>query len=188
MLRDYARLIVFTAALLAGIQVPGFVDQYGKRVSAHYIEAQRSFAGFQATADQYFGGSVPALLAHHEASGDGVFIAEAKTIRSLGERLAALAAESAALTGPLIRQIAHVLFAADREILAETAREFSYTVPLTPSAILCGLSLAFAVALFVEFLLIALFRGFARLLGARSRDDFGPASRVHHHPGRGARR
>ena len=46
MLRAYLRLVVFALGLLVGVQVPGFVDQYAKRVSAHYIEASKNFAGF----------------------------------------------------------------------------------------------------------------------------------------------
>ena len=158
MLRDYARLVTFAFGLLIGVQVPGFVDQYGKRVSAHYIEAQRSFGGFRATADRYFNGSVAALIAHHLESGDRVFIDEAKTIRSLQDRLAALAAESAALSGPLIKQIVHVAIAADREILSETTAAYSYTVPLAPAAIACGVTIGFATALVVEAVLIGLMR------------------------------
>ena len=62
MLRAYLRLVLFALGLLIGVQAPGFVDQYSKRVSAHYIEAKKNFAGFQHTADAYFGGSMAALV------------------------------------------------------------------------------------------------------------------------------
>jgi len=65
---DYLRLVLFAIGLLAGVQTPGFIDQYAKRVSAHQIEVAQNFSGFQQTADRYFGGSVEALLAHHAAS------------------------------------------------------------------------------------------------------------------------
>ena len=165
MLRDYARLITFACGLLVGVQVPGFVDQYAKRVSAHYIEAQRSFSGFRATADQFFNGSVAALIAHHRLSGDRVFIDEAKTIQGLQDRLAALAAEATALQGSLVRQIVHVAVAADPEILSETTAAYSYTVPLAPAAIICGVTIGFAFALLVEALLL----GALRLVGLAGR-------------------
>ncbi len=161
MLRDYARLVTFACGLLVGVQVPGFVDQYAKRVSAHYIEAQRSFSGFRATADQFFHGSVAALIAHHRSSGEPVFIDEAKTIQGLQDRLVALEAEHAALQGSLLRQIFHVALASDREILSETTAAYSYTVPLAPAAMICGVTIGFGFALLVEALLL----GALRLLG-----------------------
>ena len=159
MLRDYTRLIVFAVGLLGGVQVPGFVDQYAKRVSAHYLEAQRAFSGFQATADEHFKGSVPDLVAHHLASGDRVFVDEAKTIETLQHRLASLATEAASMNGSLLKQIIHVAIAADRELLAETTASYSYTVPLAPRAIFCGIAVAFASAMLVEGLLLAVLRG-----------------------------
>ena len=47
----YARLVIFAAGLLLGIQVPAFVDQYKNRVAAHYLEVSANIAGFQATAN-----------------------------------------------------------------------------------------------------------------------------------------
>lgn len=131
--------MVFSLGLLVGVQVPGFVDQYAKRVSAHLIEVKRDFAGFQQTADQYFGGSIEALLTHHRASPDAVFQDEARTIGAMHERLKMLTAEFEAMRGPLIRQIAHLLTAPNREMLNETRAEYTYTVPLSPSAIVSGL-------------------------------------------------
>ena len=83
MLRGYLRLVVFALGLLVGVQGPAFVDQYAKRVSAHYLEVKRDFAGFQQAADQYFNGDVSALVAHHLQSPDVVFRGEAKTIGEL---------------------------------------------------------------------------------------------------------
>ena len=154
MLREYARLVTFSVGLLVGVQAPGFVDQYAKRVSAHYIEVQRSFSGFRETADRYFNGDVDALIAHHLASIDQVFKDEANTIRSLRDRMTALAAEATALRGSLLTQIVHVTIAADREILAETTTAYSYTVPLAPAAIVCGVTGGFGAALLVEAILI----------------------------------
>ena len=180
MLRDYARLVVFAVGLLIGVQAPGFVDQYAKRVSAHYLEAQKGFSGFRATADQYFNGSVSALIAHHRASSDQVFVDEAKTIQALHDRLTTLAAELAALEGPLLRRIIHVAFSPDREILSETMAAYSYTVPLAPAAIVCGVTAGFATALIVEALLVGALR---LLMGA-----FSGAQRATASPGYRGRR
>jgi len=165
MLIDYLRLILFAAALLAGVQLPGFIDQYAKRVSAHQIEVAIDFRAFQETADRYFGGSVEALIAHHAASTDPPFRDEAVAIRTMYQRLLALRAELAALRAPLIAQLLHVALRPDREILAETRAAYSYTVPLNPSAIACGIAAGTLVALGIE----ALFRGIWRLLRSATR-------------------
>jgi hypothetical protein len=158
MLADYLRLILFAVGLLAGVQLPGFIDQYAKRVSAHQLEAATDFRGFQQIADRYFGGSVEALIAHHAASPDPPFQQEGAAIRTLYDRLTALDAELAALRGPLIAQIFHVALRPNREILAETRRAYSYTVPLNPAAILCGVLAGALLALCVEALYSGLWR------------------------------
>jgi hypothetical protein len=157
MLRGYLRLVIFAVGLLVGVQAPGFVDQYAKRVSGHYFEAQRGFAGFQQAANQYFNGDVSALVAHHLASTDAVFKGEAKTIGDLFARIKALSAELAALGGSSISRLAHIIVSPDHDILQETVAAYSYTVPLSPDAIAYGVIVGLVAALAVELILTGLF-------------------------------
>jgi hypothetical protein len=161
MLRSYLRLVVFAIGLLAGVQIPGFIDQYAKRVDAHYIEARNNFAGFQKTADQYFKGDVDALIAHNSASTDVVIQDEAKTIALIYARVKSLAAELEALRGGLLARIVHVALRPNRDILSETIAAYSYTVPLNADAVLCGVTLGFVLAFTIESVLL----GLAALLG-----------------------
>jgi hypothetical protein len=163
MIANYLRLVVFAVGLLVGIQVPSFIDQYAKRVSAHHNEVARNFAGFQDTADRYFGGSVEALLAHHLASTDQAFRDEARSIREMHERLTALTAELAAMSGPLIKQIMHVVFHPNHEMLDETWATYSYSVPLNAPAIGSGVAIGALLAMLVE----ALFVGAVRFVRPR---------------------
>ncbi len=163
MFANYLRLIVFSLGLLVGVQMPGFVDQYVKRVSAHRSEVVRNFSGFQETADRYFGGSVEALIAHHRGGTDQAFADEARSIQAMYDRLTALTAELAALRGPLIKQIVHIALHPNKEILDETRVEYSYTVPLNPAAIVSGVTTGALLAALVEALLV----GFVRLLRPR---------------------
>jgi hypothetical protein len=163
-LRAYLRLALFAVGLLAGIQVPGFADQYAKRVSAHYIEVTKNFAGFEHTADQYFGGSIDALLAHHESSTDSVFKDEAKSIRAMYARLQSLTLELAAMNQSMLSRILHVAFRPDKEILNETLSAYSYTVPLSPDAILCGVGTGLLLALAIELILVGLTRSAQAML------------------------
>jgi hypothetical protein len=158
MLAGYVRLIVFAIGLLVGVQVPSFVDQYAKRVSAHQIEVAGNFRGFQETADRNFGGSVGALISHHAASVDQVFQDEAKAIRDMYGRLLALSAELAALRGPLIAQVIHIILHPNREILDETLSAYTYTVPLSPSGIISGVTLGACLAILIESSLLGVVR------------------------------
>jgi hypothetical protein len=178
-LRAYLRLVLFALGLLAGVQVPGFVDQYAKRVSAHYLESTKSIAGFQRTANQYFGGSIDALIAHHEASSDSVFKDEARDVAALYLRLKKLTIEFDAMNQPLLSRFMHVAFRPDREILGETITAYSYTVPLNEEAIICGLVAGLLLALFVESVLIGLVR-LGRWMTAGPRSAAAAASHHRH--------
>lgn len=171
MLANYVRLIVFSLGLLVGIQVPGFVDQYAKRVSAHHIEVARNFAGFQDTANRFFGGSVEALVTHHLASADQVFKDEARTIQAMYERLTLLTVELAAMRVSLIEQIIHVAFRPNKELLDETRTAYSYSVPLDAPAIGSGIAIGALLAMLVE----ALFAGLVRLVRPRRPRSTGTA-------------
>ena len=46
MFLSYLRLVLFAIGLLVGVQVPGFINDYAKRVEAHLIEAQTGLRGF----------------------------------------------------------------------------------------------------------------------------------------------
>ena len=155
-LRAYARLILFAAGVLIGVQVPSFVDQYFKRVSAHRLEAMANFRGFEQTAALHFQGDVLALIAHYETSPDPVFREDATTIRAIHNRIRRHSVELEHLESPLILQVVHVAFSADPEIFRDTVTEYSATVPLNQSAILCGLVAGFFAALFFELGLLGL--------------------------------
>ena len=80
MLLSYLRLVLFAVGLLVGVQVPGFINDYAKRVEAHLIEAQTSLRGFQGTAEQFFKGDLQALVAHYRASEDPIFRSDADSL------------------------------------------------------------------------------------------------------------
>jgi hypothetical protein len=48
MLYRYLSIAIAGAAILIGIQIPNFVDQYEKRLDAHVIEVTTNMRGFQA--------------------------------------------------------------------------------------------------------------------------------------------
>lgn len=153
MFRGYLRLVLFGLGLLVGVQVPGFIDDYGKRVAAHRAESEESLTGFRETAARFFNGDLNALVAHYRASGDEVMRSDAQSVEHLVRRSELLESEWLAMQGPWYAQAWHLVSAADRELLDETIAAYSYQVLLAPQAIAwalaCGLLLAWLVELIV---------------------------------------
>ena len=141
-LRTYSRLLLFAGGLLLGIQVPSFIDQYEKRVDAHYQEVSANISGFQSTAQLLFDGELEALISYYQSSNDEVFKRDAGSIRIIADRFNRISAERVALAGNLLNVAFHVLLRPDREIFDETISQYSYTVPLNSLAVQWGLALA----------------------------------------------
>ncbi|WP_165672741.1 DUF2937 family protein [Metapseudomonas otitidis] len=158
MLRSYLRLVLFTLGLLVGVQVPGFVDDYAKRVEAHRLEAERALTGFRETAKRFFDGNLDALVAHYRQSDDPVMRSDADSVATLVNRDALLQREWQAMQGAWYARTWHVLSAADRELLLEAANAYSYQVLLVPEAIGWGLACAFLLAWLLESLALGLGR------------------------------
>jgi hypothetical protein len=150
MLRSYLRLVLFTAGLLIGVQIPGFISDYTKRVEAHLIEAQKSLGGYNDTAQRFFKGDVQALIQHYRSSDDPVFRTDADNINNLLTRTQTLDREWLALQGPWYMRAYHVLTAADPDIRKETWNGYSWQVLLSPDVIGWGLVCALLFSLVIE--------------------------------------
>ena len=120
MLRSYLRLVLFTVGLLLGVQIPGFISDYSKRVEAHLIEAQQSLKGYSDTAERFFKGDLQALVAHYRSSEDPVFRSDADSLNLLLTRNQLLDREWQALQGPWYAKAWHVVSAANPDIRRET--------------------------------------------------------------------
>lgn len=154
MLRSYLRLVLFTAGLLIGVQIPGFISDYSKRVEAHLIEAQKSLGGYNDTAQRFFKGDVQALIQHYRSSDDPVFRADADNINNLLIRTQTLDREWLALQGPWYMRAYHVLTSADPDIRKETWNGYSWQVLLSPEVIGWGLVCALLFSLVIESLVL----------------------------------
>ncbi len=152
MFRSYLRLALFALGLLVGVQVPGFIDDYGKRVEAHRLESQQGLKGFQETARRFFKGDLVALVGHYQASNDPVMRSDAQSVATLVERSAFLEREALAMQGPWYGQVWHLASAADRELVEETFAAYRYQVLLAPEAIAWGIACAMLLAWLLESL------------------------------------
>lgn len=147
----YCRLLLFAVALLLGIQVPSFIDQYSKRIDAHFLEVSNNISGFQTTADLMFAGNIEGLIDYYENSADPVFRSDALSIRNIVNRHTRLAAELQFLQEGQLKVFLHLLFSADSEFVNETINDYSYTVPLNTIAIQWGVLLAILFILLTDF-------------------------------------
>lgn len=155
MFRSYLRLALFALGLLVGVQVPGFIDDYAKRVEAHRIEAEKGLKGFRQTASRFFKGDLDALVAHYQVSKDPVMRSDAQSVGELVERSRWLEREWQAMQGGWFAQVWHLTTAADRELLEETVAAYRYQVLLAPEAIAWGIACALLLALVLESLALA---------------------------------
>ena len=152
MLLSYVRLVLFAAGLLIGVQVPGFISDYAKRVEAHLLEAQTSLSGFQGTANQFFKGDMQALVAHYRASEDPIFRSDADSLSNILNRQLALDKQFQAMQGPWYIRFLQVVLAADPDIRKETWNGYSYQILLTPEAMIWGMSGALLLSFGIECL------------------------------------
>jgi len=150
MLRSYLRLVLFTAGLLIGVQIPGFISDYSKRVEAHLLEAQQNLRGYNDTAQRFFNGDVQALIQHYRSSDDPVFRTDADNISNLLSRNQVLDREFMALQGPWYLRAWHVLTAADPDIRKETWNGYTWQVLLSPEVIGWGLVCALLFSMVIE--------------------------------------
>lgn len=152
-LRDYLRLLLFFAGTLAGLQIPGFVDQYGKSLQAHLAEANQQLAGFQRDADRYFGGNLEQLIAHYAASSDPVFSAGGNNLSAMAKRRYqlqdALQRFNASVYSPYSELLLHPL----ADIREEVWQHYSHNVLLKPDAMAFGLLSGLLLAMVTETLL-----------------------------------
>jgi hypothetical protein len=148
----YCLILLACGALLLGIQMPNFLDQYQKRLDAHLRETQTDLKGYQDIANHEFGGSIEALIAKHAASQDPVFSREAAPLRDLYDRYQRFSAEKSALATSLPGKVLYLARKPDRELLDETYANYSFAVPLDTTAIAAGFAAAAVVLLPVELL------------------------------------
>lgn len=148
----YLLIIVACVAMLIGLQIPNFVDQYEKRVDAHLREVTVNLQSFQDIANKYFGGDMHMLVELHRNSVDKPFQEEGAAIEKMVQRKLRFAADLAALNTSLPQKALHVLLHGDQEILDEAFGQYSYAVPLNQDALIFGAVVALILLLLVESL------------------------------------
>ena len=150
---SYLRLTLFIFGVLAGVQVPHFVDQYGKSLQSHYLESQRALDEFQQEADRYFDGDIKKLIAYYQASDDEIFNEGGNSISAIYQRNQQLQRALTTYRESLTNAYWQTFVAPQTEIRSEVIDGYNYAIQLTPRAIGIGLLLGFMGAVLIESLL-----------------------------------
>lgn len=150
---EYLRLTLFVGGVLIGIQLPSYVDQYGKRLDAHWQESEVSVKEFKNDADKYFAGDIQALIDHYQKNPDQVINNGGRNIAALQDRNQLLTDARqrffASQFSPYIQTIIQPVPA----VRQETWESYSFTIVLNLFAITCGLISGFVIASLVELVL-----------------------------------
>lgn len=150
---SYLRLILFFGGVLVGIQVPVFVEQYGKSLTAHYAESQRSLEAFRDEAVRHFDGDMDRLIGHYRRSGDPVFQEGGDSLDALYRRHVLLRDRLADFRANPLRAYTQAFLTPVPDIQAEVRAGFAYAVKLDPGAMVFGLASGFVLSIVGEGLL-----------------------------------
>ena len=153
LLFSYIRVFMFIGLTLAGIQVPAFVDQYGKSLESHLTESRIALNEFQDDADKHFDGSIEKLIAHYKDNDDQVFYEGGHSIKSIYDRNLLLRNSFEEFRNSYWSAYTQALFSPVPEVQREVWESYSYTIQLKPVAIAFGLITGLILTLGFELLL-----------------------------------
>ena len=149
----YLRLVLFLGGVLVGLQVPGFVDQYGKSLEAHFSESQINLMKFQQDADRFFNGDMKKLIAHYKSDSDPVFQEGGRSISAIYERKVKLGKAVSDFRRSAFRAYRQVFLSPVSDIREEVWNSYTYSIKLDVSAISVGLLAGLVLSVLVEFLM-----------------------------------
>lgn len=164
----YLIVVIACIALLIGMQIPNFVDQYEKRLDAHLREVTVNLQPFQEIANKYLAGDLAKLVELNRKSDAKPLQDEGAAIEAMMLRKLRFEADMAAMQTSLPMKALHILLHGDQEILDESRKQYSYTVPINPDALMFGGGIAILILIAAE-LLFALARITAAQLWRRLR-------------------
>ncbi len=150
---SYLRVFVFFGCALMGLQVPVFVDQYGKSLESHLTESKVALNEFQDAADKYFDGNLGKLITHYKDNDDHVFSAGGRSIQSIYDRNLMLKNSFEQFQSNTWSAYTQTLLYPVPDISREVRKNFSYAVQLRPNAVAFGLIIGLVFTLGLELLL-----------------------------------
>ncbi len=140
-------------AILVGVQIPGFVDEYGKNLSARLAESTKSVTEFQGIADKYFKGSLDALLDHFESKPDPVIVAGGESISTIVSRNQSLLKAQTAFNK---KPYESVFLKPIQEIRKDTWLNYTYKVVLNKAAIISAVACGVIILILLDMIFFVL--------------------------------
>lgn len=149
---SYFKMGLIIACTLLGIQVPGFVDDYGKHLNARLIESNKAVAEFQDDADKFFGGDLNKLVSHYKQSNDDVFTEGGNSIEAVVSRNTQLKNAWGKFKQSMLGAYTQTLASPIPEVRKEVWENYSFNVLLNKSTLVVGVVIGFVCLLFFELL------------------------------------
>lgn len=170
LIHRYLMIVFASVALLFGIQVPNFLDQYEKRVDAHLKEVEANIEPYQIIADKYHKGVLSALFNAYSTNKNPTFRETGVAIKSMYQRQQRFLDAKLTIDNNYFLKAWHVIKNGDHELIQETLKQYSYSVPLNQDALVSGVILAVSVTLLAELLFGLLGLTFRSLSKSRKRE------------------
>ncbi len=147
---EYLRLIFFMTGVLIGIQVPSFIDQYGKNLESRLSESAVSLEKFQYDANRHFGGDIARLIEHYQSNPDPIFNDGGDSISSIYRRNLMLRKAYEEFNRNGYSAYIHVFLSPMIEIKNQVWENYTYNIMLDTTAIIFGLSMGIVLSAIAE--------------------------------------
>lgn len=135
----YLRLLIFMAALLAGLQLPAFIQHYENTLLAHLSEARQSLQPFLQDARVHTGGDLNQLIERYQQNDDTAIRDGGNSLQVLVKRHEYLQRLADRLSESQFQRIWYGLFETDPLLFSEARQRYDYQVTLNGQAIGWGL-------------------------------------------------
>ncbi|WNC74109.1 DUF2937 family protein [Thalassotalea psychrophila] len=140
--------ILFSVNAVVAMQLPGFIQQYGQRISGHLAEAQYQLQKYQYIADQHYQGDILLLVRRYQMNSDPGINAAGDVVFDLIDRISLLTKHVSHLfESDYFLQIYYFIIELDLEIARATLQDYQLTIPLNIAAIATGIGFAVFVSL-----------------------------------------
>jgi hypothetical protein len=150
---------LFSIALVIGMQLPEFIQQYRQRIGGHLDEVIQHLAQFQAIANRLYQGDLTLLTSHYLDSADRVMQQTGELLQALVTRQQLLQTQFEHLLLPqYFDKMYHFIKELNYEIALATWRHYQLAIPLTVEALATGAVVAVLFMLINKLLCISLIK------------------------------
>ncbi|ALS98594.1 DUF2937 family protein [Lacimicrobium alkaliphilum] len=146
----YLRLLIFMAALLAGLQLPAFIHHYENTLLAHLSEARQSLQPFLQDARVHTGGDLNKLIERYRQNADTAIRDGGNSLQALVKRHEYLQNLADRLSESQLQRIWYGLFDTDPVLFSEARQHYDYQITLNGQAIGWGLISGLLIMMFFD--------------------------------------